>query len=413
MRKLLILVFALGIALSGCVAVGNPSRGIVEKPKEHSAEGEAGHAGGEGEAHSEGGAKATEEAHGEGEATKEAEGSHSEGSPTAEPTQEATPNSALPGVDGIVAAAYGRQPLRELTLFLGYIPNVQFAPVYVGIEQGFFRDAGIDLKIEHGFDETAGLTRIATDNLKFGMISGEQVLLARNQGAAVRYVYRWYQRFPVGIVSPASAPITKPEDLRGRVVGVPGRFGASYTGLQALLNAANLTEADLKEVRSIGFDTAPVVCERQVEASVIYIANEPAQIAAKCFEVNVLAISDFANIISNGIVTNEKTIREEPELVRAFVAAYDKALALTISDPDLAYQSSLPHVENLAENDPVQRAVLEKSIELWKAERLGESDDATWKRTAETLVKMGLLSSIDGYADAYTNDFLPPKEAKK
>lgn len=130
MRKLLILVFALGIALSGCVAVGDPSRGVVEKPKEHSAEGEAGH--------SEGGAAATEEAHSEGEATKEAEGSHSEGTPAAEPTQEATPHSALPGVDGVVAVAYGRQSLRELTLFLGYIPNVQFAPVYVGIEQGFF-----------------------------------------------------------------------------------------------------------------------------------------------------------------------------------------------------------------------------------------------------------------------------------
>lgn len=142
MRKLLILVFALGIALSGCVAVGDPSRGVVEKPKEHSAEGEAGHSEGEtkeGEAgHSEGGAAATEEAHSEGEATKEAEGSHSEGTPAAEPTQEATPHSALPGVDGVVAVAYGRQSLRELTLFLGYIPNVQFAPVYVGIEQGFF-----------------------------------------------------------------------------------------------------------------------------------------------------------------------------------------------------------------------------------------------------------------------------------
>lgn len=238
-------------------------------------------------------------------------------------------------------------------------------------------------------------------------------MLARAQNAAVRYVYRWYQRFPVGIVSPASAPITTPEDLRGRVVGVPGKFGASYIGLQALLNAANLTESDLKEVRAIGFDTAPIVCEGQVEASVIYIANEPAQIAAKCFEVNVLAISDFANIVSNGIVTNEKTIAEEPELVRAFVAAYDKALALTIADPELAYKSSLPYIENLAADDPVQRAVLAKSIELWKAERLGESDEATWKRTAETLVNMGLIPSTDGYTDAYTNDFLPPIEAKK
>ena len=42
------------------------------------------------------------------------------------------------------------------------------------------------------------------------------------QGAPVVYVFRWYQRFPVGVVAPADSAITKPEDLAGRVVGVGG-----------------------------------------------------------------------------------------------------------------------------------------------------------------------------------------------
>src|SRR5206468_10179039 len=126
------------------------------------------------------------------------------------------------------------------------------------------------------------------------------------------------------------------EDLAGKVVGVPGKFGASYVGLQALLNAAKLKESDLKDVKAIGFDTAPVVCGKQVEASVVYVANEPAQIEAKCFKVRVIKISDYANIVSNGLITNEVTLKDRPELVRGMNSALARGLADTLSDPKAA-----------------------------------------------------------------------------
>ncbi|MCS6870282.1 MAG: ABC transporter substrate-binding protein [Anaerolineae bacterium] len=376
MRKLLSILFVLSLALSACIVTGDPQVGIMKK--DH------------GEVKKEGAPKVEPTA----EATAE---------PTAEPTVEPTPGAVLPYRDVLASET----DLVPITLFLGYIPNVQFAPVYVAIEQGFFAEEGIALKIEHGFDETEGLTRIATDNLQFGMISGEQVVLARAQGAPVKYFFRWYQRFPVGVVVPKDSPIRKPQDLKGKIVGVPGKFGASYFGLKALLNAAGMSEADLREVRAIGYDTAPIFCERQVDASVIYIANEPLQIAARCFDVEVIAISDYADLVSNGLVTNEKTIAERPELVRGMARAYGRGLALTIADPDLAYQISRKYVEGLAEDDPVQKQVLLRSIELWKAERLGESTDSAWKLTAETLLSMGLIDSIEGYQDAFTNEFLP------
>ncbi|MFQ3535808.1 MAG: ABC transporter substrate-binding protein [Aggregatilineales bacterium] len=368
MRKFLTILFVLSLALSACVVSGEPQVGIMKKD------------------HSD---------------VKQEEGAHSE--PTAEPTAEPMPGSLLPYRD----IPTSDSSLTPITLFLGYIPNVQFAPVYMAIDQGFFREEGIEVTIEHGFDETDGLTRIATDNLQFGIISGEQVVLARAQGAPVKYFFRWYQRFPVGVVVPQDSPIRTPQDLKGKIVGVPGKFGASYFGLRALLNAAEMDESDLREVRSIGFDTAPIFCERQVDASVIYIANEPLQIAARCFDVEVIAISDYADLVSNGLVTNEKTIAERPALVRGMARAYGRGLALTIADPDLAYQVSRKFVEGLAEDDPVQKQVLLRSIELWKADRLGESTEAAWKLTAETLLSMGLIDSIEGYQDAFTNEFLP------
>ena len=310
-----------------------------------------------------------------------------------------------PGPGITASAAAGN---TAVTLFLGYIPNVQFAPVYVAMDRGYFKEAGIDLTLENSFDETDGLTRIATDRLQFGLVSGEQVILARAQGAPVVYVFRWYQRFPVGIVTPADSGITKPEDLAGKVVGVPVKYGASYVGLQALLNAAKLKESDLKEVKAIGFDTAPVVCGRQVDASVIYVANEPAQIESKCFKVNVINISDYANLVSNGLVTNEKTLSEKPDLVRGMTAALAKGLNDTMADPKAAYAISRNHVENLAADDPVQMAVLVKSTDLWQTDQPGYSDPAAWKLTQDTLLAMGLIKEPVELSKVFSNDYLPP-----
>jgi len=293
-----------------------------------------------------------------------------------------------------------------ITLFLGYIPNVQFAPVYVAVERGYFKAAGIDVKLEHSFDETDGLTRIGTNQLQFGLVSGDQVVLARAKGAPVVYVFRWYQRFPVGVVVPADSSIVKPEDLAGKVVGVPAKYGASYVGLQALLSAVKLKESDLKEVKVIGFDTAPIVCGKQVEASVVYVANEPAQIEQKCFKVRVIKISDFANIVSNGLVTNEKTIADKPDLVRGMNSALAHGLADTIADPKAAYDISRKYVDKLAADDAVQMAVLTDSLDLWKTDRFGYSDPAAWKLTLDTLQSMGLVTDPVDLTKVFSNDYL-------
>lgn len=320
-----------------------------------------------------------------------------------------TPTTAPAIATQAATVATNNTLLTPITLFMGYIPNIQFAPVYVAIERGYFKDTGVDIKLENSFDETDGLSRIAANQLQFGVISGEQVILARAKGAPVVYVFRWYQRFPVGIVVPADSSINKPEDLAGKVVGVPGKFGASYVGLQALLNAAKLKESDLKEVKAIGFDTAPVVCGKQVEASVVYVANEPAQIESKCFKVRVIKISDYANLVSNGLVTNEKAIKDQPDLVRGMNKALARGLADTIADPKAAYDLSRKYIENLAAADAVQMAVLTNSIDLWKTDKYGYSDPAAWTLTHDTLKAMGLITDPVDLTKVFTNDYLPEK----
>ena len=300
----------------------------------------------------------------------------------------------------------------KVTLFMSYIPSVQFAPVYVAAQRGYFADEGIDISFEHSFNEADGVERIANNDLQFGLISGEQVVLARAQGRPVVYVFEWFHRFPVGIVSPARLNITRPEDLIGRVVGVPGPQGASYIGLRALLNAAGLTEADLGELRSIGFAAPENICEDKVEASVVYIVNEPLTIQQQCTEVNVIEVSDYASLVANGVVTNEQTIRNKPDLVRGMVRAVQRGITDAIADPDAAFDIAVIHyVKDLPQDQyETQRQVLLNSVALWHSDALGQTTPEAWSATQDILVEAGLLAApLDDLSACYNMDFLPER----
>jgi len=300
--------------------------------------------------------------------------------------------------------------LTPVTLFMSYVPSVQFAPVYVAAERGYFADEGIEVRFEPSLNEADGVERIASNDLKFGLISGEQVVLARARQRPVVYVFEWYHRFPVGVVSLAERNITRPEELAGKVVGVPGPQGASYIGLRALLNAAGLRESDLAELRSIGFAAPENVCENKVEAAVVYIANEPLTIERECAPVNVIEVSDYATLVSNGLVTNERTIMDQPELVRGMSRALRRGLTDTLADPDAAFEISVEkYVTDLPrEQYATQRQVLQNSMALWRSEDLGRTNPAAWEATQAILLETGLLDSpLADLTACYTMRFLP------
>ncbi len=296
----------------------------------------------------------------------------------------------------------------HIRLPVGYIPDIQFAPLYVAIDKGYFQQAGIQIEFDYSL-ETDAVSLVGAGTLQFSIVSGEQVLLARAQKLPIVYVMSWYKDYPVAVASKVSAGIHTPQDLKGKKIGLPGLYGASYIGLRALLNAAGLKESDVT-LDSIGFNQVASLAADKDQAVVVYLANEPVQLRAQGYNLDVIKVSDFVQLASNGLITNETTIAQNPDLVRRMVQATLQGISDTIANPDEAYQISKKYVTALAQADPTQqKEKLALSISEWQKDPPGYSDAKAWENMQTVLLDMGLLKQPLDLSKAFSNEFLPAK----
>jgi NitT/TauT family transport system substrate-binding protein len=296
------------------------------------------------------------------------------------------------------------ESLTKIRLPMGYIPSVQYAPFYVAVAKGFYKEAGLDVTFDYS-PETDGVALVGANELQFAVVSGEQVLLARAQGLPVVYVMAWWQDYPVAILAMQNQGIRSPADLRGRKIGLPGPYGASYVGLRALLSAAGLEEQDVT-LDSIGYNQVEALVAGREDAVVVYANNEPVQMERQGYAVDVIQVKDYVQLASNGLISNETTIANHPGLVRRMTQATMRGIAYTLANPDEAFTICAQFVDGLMQSDQVtQRAVFDKSLEFWEAKQLGVSDPQAWENMQEVLLDMGMLTAPLDLSKAYTNEF--------
>ncbi|CAN5668256.1 ABC transporter substrate-binding protein [soil metagenome] len=275
----------------------------------------------------------------------------------------------------------------RLVIGLGYLPSVQFAQFYRAQQQGYYRDAGLEVEFQNRIDPDL-VTLVGQGALDMGMGDGTSVIAAVAQGIPVRYAASIYARFPSVVYASAASGIVAPDDLAGRSLGIPGRFGSSWIMLQALLASAGMTPDDVAIQLYPDFGQMVGLREGQVDAATGFANNEPVQLQRAGFAVNVLRVDEITPLPGPGLIVGEAALRDKPDALRRFVAATLRAMDEIIADPAAGLEDSIAFVPDLGQQRDAQLAVLEATIEMWQSpytleNGLGAIDGAAWTESIE------------------------------
>jgi NitT/TauT family transport system substrate-binding protein len=293
----------------------------------------------------------------------------------------------LPAAVAAQGSSPPTQELRPLSVGLGYIPSVQFAPFYLAQSSGMYADAGLDVTLQNQIDPDL-ITLTAQGAVDIGLGDGTSVITARSQGLPIRYVASIYADFPSVIVADAASGITTPADLAGKRLGTPGRYGSGWIMLQALLSSAGLSTGDLDITLYRDFGQSAGLVQGQVDAITGFVNNEPIAVARQGVTPMILTVDDIVPLPGNGLVTGESTLVERHAELAAFVAVTLAAMELISAEPQRGLDATFEVVPDLAADPDLQRAILEATIDAWHndltdAQGLGAIDPADWTASIE------------------------------
>ncbi len=291
-------------------------------------------------------------------------------------------------------AAPSSAPVTPLTVGLGYIPNVQFAQFYLADQAGYYADAGLDVTLQNKIDPDL-ITLLGQGAVDIGSGDGTSVIPAVSQGIPVVYTSTIYGTFPAVVIARADSGIATAADLRGKRIGIPGRYGTNWVMLQALLKEAGLTVDDVTIVEFPDFSQAAALQQGQVDAATGFANNEPIQLRNAGIEPVVLTVDDAVPLPGPGLVTGTKTLGDKAEALKAFTAATLRAMDEITADPQKGLDAAFEAVPDLAKDPELQRQILDATIATWKNARtgapLGSIDRDGWQRSLDFMAGMGLV----------------------
>ena len=304
-------------------------------------------------------------------------------SPTPVPTASpgGTPASPTPSASPAPTPAAVR-----LTIGLGYIPSVQFAPFYLADQAGYYRDAGLEVSFENKIDPEL-VTLVGQGAIDVGMADGTSVIPAVSQGIPVRYVFSVYATFPSIVFAKASSGISGPADLRGKKIGIPGKYGSSWIQLQALLAGVGMTTNDVDVVTFPDYGQLAALEKGVVDAATGFVNNEPVQLELAGTPVVVLALPADAQLPGNGLIVGQAALDgPKADAIRSFVAATRRAMEEITADPQKGLDAAIARIPEVAGDRPMQLAVLQATIATWqsaytRAHGTGAVDPAEWERS--------------------------------
>jgi len=265
---------------------------------------------------------------------------------------------ALVGVAGCGGSGAEPGAPKGATLVLDFVPNAVHTGIYAAQAEGFYREAGVDLKVQAPGESTDAPKLLGAGKVEFAILDIHDLGIAREKGIPLVGVMPIVKRPLAAVIARADGPVGSPRDLEGQRVGVSG-LPSDEAVVDSEVEADGGDPAKVDEV-TIGFTAVPSLAAGKVEAATGFWNAEAVALREQGVPIHVFKVDQFGAPPYPELVlcTSEALLQSDPDLVDAVVAATRRGYEATEKDPEAALTDLLAANKSLGLNRAEQEAQL-------------------------------------------------------
>ena len=316
---------------------------------------------------------------------------------------------------GAVALAFiggtaSAQAPEKFTFALNWFAVGDHAAYWVALDKGYFTKAGLDVTLENSKGSGDSIAKVDTGRADAGLADTVPVIGADARGAKVKIVGMVFDKTPLSFFSRKDSPVTKPKDLEGKTIGAPP--GDSQR--QAWPAFAKMHHLDNDKVTWVNIEpTAKMaaLAEKRVDVVADYSTGMP--FYEKALGNGNAVMMPWADtgfdLYSMSIIASEKTMKERPKALRAFLEAAYMGWRDVMTDPkgSLAIMKKRVPEIDLAIIEPNMMLGLDlMRTRMYADKGIGWIDDKKMCGSVELVnTYMGLPKKVD-CGTVYSTEFL-------
>lgn len=307
---------------------------------------------------------------------------------------------------GSACAGKKRADVDHLVFALDWTPNTNHSGLFLARDRGFYAEVGMDVEFRES--DMDFIEMVAGGSATFGMAAQEQVILARSASVPVVAIAAVVQHNSSGFASPLDRGIRTASDFEGRTYS---GWGTSLE-LEILRTLMEKEGADFNRVRVINQSAGNFIASMELEADFawIYYGWDGVNCELAGYPIHFIPLREMdpdLDFYSPVLISNEETVKKNPDLVRRFLRATARGYLLAIEDPEQA-------VESLAKEAPgLDRKLLAASQSYLNSRYIddapfwGAMNKETWQRFSDWMIRRNLIEGPFDVDAAYVTSFLP------
>lgn len=309
------------------------------------------------------------------------------------------------------------------------MPKLKFGPTTTNIsvghaahssiptEAGFWKEEGIEVEVLGLKGSTAGIQQVASGQITFCSVGGEALMTARSKGIPVQAVATYARESIYRIVSLSDSPIKKPEDMKGKTVGVVNMATGSVPFTRAVLKSAGIDpDSGVKWLAvGLGATAANAMTKKDIDVWASW-DTAVASLENGGFKFNFIKPTWFDEVFGNVIIAHEDTIKKHPDWVVKLVRGVAKSVYFGQANPEgtirnhwKMYPATKPQTTDMDKAMKNAIHTFKSRFDLFavpEGVKWGQHVPKQWERMAEIAKAEKILPADFDVKASYTSAFI-------